>query len=72
MRHTLRRDRGAFVSEHLDSFLQIDGVPQDDRRHGEVQSAGLVLEILTKAISNSATAVEENGTSKRVSRLLPC
>lgn len=69
VRHALRRDRGALVSQHLDSLLEINGVPQDDRRHGEVQPAGLVLEVLTKAVSNSATAVEENGTGKRVSRL---
>ena len=67
VRHAFRRDRSAFVSQHLDSFLQINGVPQDDGGYGKVEPAGLVLEILTKAVSNSATAVEENGASKRVS-----
>ena len=72
VRHALRRDRGAFVSKHLDSFLQIDGVPHDDRRYGEVQPAGFVLEILTKAVSNSATTVEETARASvfRASPLL--
>jgi hypothetical protein len=58
VRQAFWRNRGTFVRQHLDGLLQVNGIPEDDRRNGEIKSARLIM-VLTKAISDSTTATKE-------------
>ena len=65
MRDEVLLDGFASFPEHLQGSFQVDGVPQDDGGHHQVESAGPVVLILKAPIPHFSQAVEEHGAGQR-------
>jgi len=46
--------------------LNVNSIPQGDRRNDQVESAGTVSLIFERAIADFAESIEEHGTGERV------
>lgn len=56
----------ARVPQPLDGPLQVDGVPQDDRRHHQVEAARTVALVLETAVADFTEPVQEHGAGQCV------
>src|SRR5437588_4085577 len=61
-------DLNAFILEGFYCFSQVDRVPQDNRRHYQIQSAGSMALIFVGAIADLAQAVGEDRSCQPIAR----
>ena len=62
---------GIFLGTHrVDCPFQVDRIPQDNRRHNQIEATGSVTLKLVGAIPDFAKPVEAYGASQCVFRLL--
>lgn len=57
------------LTQVADGAFEIDGVPQDDGRHDEVETGGTVPLVFEGAVAQFTEPVEKDGTGECVSRL---
>src|SRR3546814_15556986 len=60
---------GSTLAEIREGRLQIPCVPQDDRRHEQVQARGAIGLVLEAAVAHLAEPVEEDGPRQGIARL---
>lgn len=56
--------------ERRNCQFQIDGIPENDRGNHKIESAGLVVQIISEPITNRAAPVKENRPSERIARFI--
>ncbi len=70
MAELLVGDRPASSPELLGSLVEINGVPEDNGRDKQVETAGTVHLVFQRAVTQFAEAVKEDGFGKRISQFV--
>ena len=57
------------LSEHLKGTLQIDGIPEDNGSHHQVEPTGPVVLVFKTPVPHLAKTIEEHGTGQGITGL---